>query len=76
VNLELAADRELALTVACLAAAPRGCGAPIGEPCRNLSTGQPVEHIAAHDARLRAAGVLHAPLDSRELAAPHERTPR
>lgn len=69
-NLELQADHELALTVACNEPAPRGCGAVIGEPCRNLITGEPLEHLPGHDARLRAAGVRHAPIDSRELRDP------
>lgn len=74
-NYELMVDRDQAETVAC-PARPRGCGAAPGEPCINLQTGRPLEHLPAHDARLRAAGVLHAPLDPRQLAARNERTPR
>lgn len=69
-------DQDQALTVACDNDPPRGCGAPIGELCRNLATGQPLQHLPAHHSRLVKAGVVHAPLNSRELAARHERTPR
>lgn len=44
-------DRELALRVQC-PARPRGCGAPPGEPCRNLATGGPLVCRPAHEARL------------------------
>ena len=60
-------DRELALTVACTEPPPRGCGAVIGELCRNLSSGDPLTRLPAHDARLRAAGVSHAPVPSAEV---------
>jgi hypothetical protein len=75
VNLTDQADRDRAETVPC-PDRPRGCAMPAGTTCRNLTTGEPLEHQPAHFARLRAAGVVHAPLDSRELAARHERTPR
>lgn len=74
-NLDDQADRDRAEQVAC-PPRPLGCATPAGEPCRNLTTGQPLEHQPAHSARLRAAGVVHAPLDSRDLAARGERTPR
>lgn len=74
-NLDDQADRERAETVPC-PDRPRGCGMPAGTMCRNLITGQPLEHLAAHAARLAAAGVRHAPLDPRDLAARGERTPR
>lgn len=63
-NLEMAADREQSLTVPCPIDL---CGSEIGEVCVQLGTGQPLQFLAAHDARLRVAGVQHAPLDSREL---------
>lgn len=66
-NLDDRRDQEQALDVAC-PERPRGCGSPAGELCRNLATGQPLRHLPAHLSRLRAAGVQHAPLDSRELA--------
>lgn len=69
------ADRDQAETVAC-PDKPRGCGRPAGTSCRNLHSGELLEHLPAHAARLAAAGVVHAPVDSRELAARHERTPR
>lgn len=68
-NLEDHADREQALTVAC-PEQPVGCGALPGEPCtRPDGRGGRAELtvFAAHTGRLKAAGVLHAPLDSREL---------
>lgn len=63
-NLEMSADREASLKVPCPIDL---CGAEIGEVCVQLGTGQPLKHLPAHDTRLRAAGVRHAPLDSREL---------
>ncbi|QJY46676.1 hypothetical protein [Pseudonocardia broussonetiae] len=74
-NLDDVADREQAETVPC-PDRPRGCGARPDEPCRNLHTGGPLQHLPAHAARLAAAGVRHAPLDPREITSPHERTPR
>lgn len=74
-NLQDQADREVAETVPC-PDRPHGCGRPAGTACRNLHTGEPLERIPAHAARLAAAGVVHAPVDSRDLAARHERTPR
>lgn len=73
---DLQADRELAQTVACNEPRPHGCGAAIGEPCRNLGTGEPLLNLPAHDARMRAAGIRHAPLDIRLITNPYERTPR
>jgi hypothetical protein len=32
--------------------APRGCGQPAGETCRNLRTGEPLRWQAAHSVRL------------------------
>ena len=74
-NLADLANRDRAETVPC-PEPPRGCSAPAGETCRNLTTGAELAHQAAHNVRLRAAGVVHAPLDSRDLRAAHERTPR
>ena len=59
-NLTDLADRDQAETVPC-PEPPRGCSAPAGATCRNLTTGDELEHQPAHAARLRAA---------------HERTPR
>lgn len=61
-NLEDQADREQALTVAC-----PYCVAAEREPCVRKGTDEPLVNVAAHTARLQAAGVMHAPLDSREL---------
>lgn len=61
-NLEDQADREQAMTVPCT-----WCGAVAGVECQNRVTGLPVEFIPAHVDRMKAAGVVHAPLDSREL---------
>ncbi len=75
-NLELQADQDAALRVDCPPREQLGCGEPAGQLCRNLSTGEHLRHLPAHAARLRAAGVRHAPLDPRELAAdPHRPTP-
>lgn len=63
-NYDLLDDRAAAARVACPV---NRCHAPAGEPCINVHTGKPLEHLPAHDARLKAAGVLHAPLDSRDL---------
>ena len=68
-NLEIQADREQALTVPC-PPPPLGCAAVEGSVCTRpdgLGGRTELERFAAHDARLKAAGVLHAPLDSREL---------
>lgn len=70
-NLEDLADRDRAETLPCTY-----CGVAAGEQCVIRGTDQPLRNFAAHISRLEAAGVLHAPLDSRELAARHERTPR
>lgn len=74
-NLADARDRDTAETVPC-PPPPHGCGRPAGTSCRNLVTGDLLGHIPAHAARLRAAGVIHAPVDSRDLAARGERTRR
>lgn len=44
-------DRVTAETVPCTES---GCGAPVGETCRNVHTGQPLEHQAAHAKRIEA----------------------
>lgn len=63
-NPELKADRARAVAVACPLTA---CGAPSGQLCISFVTGRPLQHLAAHDARLKAAGVVHPPLDAAEL---------
>lgn len=73
-NFELAEDAAHAARVRC-PDRPLGCGQPAGDPCVR-GDGRPLEHLPAHPARLKAAGVVHAPIDSRELAARGERTPR
>lgn len=73
-NLELAEDRERSLAVPCRR--PPGCGVPIGEVCVRVADGQPLENLPAHPCRLDDAGVVHAPLDPRDLRRSHERTPR
>jgi hypothetical protein len=60
-NLIDADDRRQAETVDCPT-----CRAPRGTTCVR-GDGEPLVHAAAHTPRLTAAGVLHAPLDSREL---------
>lgn len=74
-NLDDLADRDAAEQVPC-PPPPLGCSAVSGQTCRNLTTGEELAHQPAHAARIRAAGVVHAPIDPRELRAPHERTPR
>lgn len=49
--------RALAERVPC-PARPYGCGAAVGDPCRNLGTGQPLTHRPAHEARLWNAEAL------------------
>ena len=63
-NPEMQADREQALTVDCPMTA---CGAPAGQLCISFVTGRPLQNLAAHDARLKAAGVVHPPLHPAEL---------
>lgn len=63
-NADLLADQDQAVTVPC--PEPR-CSALIGEVCINVHTKQPLRHLPAHDSRLKAAGVVHAPIDSRDL---------
>lgn len=68
-NRELLDDHRQALTVVC-DPADGGCGSAPGEPCtRPTATGErvPLEHFPAHIPRLKAAGVAHAPIDSRDL---------
>lgn len=72
-TLDDLADREQAETVPCPL---QRCAQPVGQTCRNLATGEPLDRLPAHHARLAAAGVRHAPLDPRDITAPHERTPR
>lgn len=74
-NLDDQADQDQALTVAC-PLPPRGCAQPAGALCVRVSDGHPLDRAPAHIARLQAAGIVHTPLDPRELARPHERTPR
>lgn len=66
-NLEDAEDRRQSMTVAC-----PWCQVEPGEVCLR-SDGSELERVAAHTSRLSAAGVVHAPLDSRELRAPDPR---
>lgn len=65
-NPDLRADRKRALTVPC-----GYCHAEPGQVCTrpNVLTGEPkpLEVFAAHLPRLKAAGVVHAPIDSRDL---------
>lgn len=44
-------DRVTAETVPC---AEPGCHAGVGETCRNVHTGDPLEHQAAHAKRIEA----------------------
>lgn len=60
-NLETAADRERALSVAC----PH-CRAEQGQVCVRPD-GEELQRAAAHTSRITAAGVVHAPIDSRDL---------
>lgn len=61
-NLEAAQDREQALTVAC-----PYCLAQPSEPCVRKGTDEVLVGPPAHTCRLDDAGVIHAPLDTREL---------
>jgi hypothetical protein len=63
-------DREHALEVVCPLIP---CAADVGEPCVNLRSREPLAHLPAHDARLRAAGVRHAPIPTHELRDPDAR---
>lgn len=67
-NLDLANDRDRAQAVPC-PPPPHGCAAPAGDPCVRIADGTPLEHLPAHTARIKAAGIVHAPIDSRELRA-------
>lgn len=61
-NLDQVSDRDRALTVAC-----PYCLAQPGEPCVRKGTDELLVGPPAHTCRIDAAGVVHAPLDSREL---------
>lgn len=61
-NFEDELDRRAALEVAC-----RWCHAAKGEPCVRKGTDEPLQGPAAHTCRIDDAGVVHAPLDSREI---------
>lgn len=61
-NAETSLDRARALTAVCPL-----CDAEPALPCRNRSTGQPLRHLPAHNARLRAASVMHALDHPRDL---------
>jgi hypothetical protein len=61
VNLEQLQDREQSLTVPC-----SFCLAQPGEPCVRKGTDEVLTNLPAHISRLADAGVVHAPLDSRE----------
>lgn len=65
-NLEDQADRDAALTVPC-PLPPLGCAQPAGARCVVAATGELLERAPAHVARLRDAGVVHAPLLTREI---------
>lgn len=54
ISLRTLADRDRALQVPCPV---RRCGARIGDECRSLATGLPLEQQAAHYPRLTLAGV-------------------
>ena len=72
-NFDLEEDRIQALTIACPLTA---CAAPAGEMCRSFVTGKPHQNLPAHNARLKAAGVEHAPVDVRELRHDPDRKAR
>jgi len=61
VNLESAEDRDRAMTVSCTY-----CLAQAGQPCVRKGTDEVLANLPAHISRLSDAGVVHAPLDSRE----------
>lgn len=63
-NAETIADQGQAITVPC---GESRCNALVGELCVNTHTGEPLVKLAAHLSRLRAAGVVHAPIPSAEL---------
>ena len=67
-NPDLLDDRAAANRVPCTE--PR-CNAQAGDPCVNVHTGLPLEHQPAHLVRVKAglaaAGIVHAPIDSRDL---------
>lgn len=71
--------RSEALTRPC-DPAPRGCGAPTGEPCTNVRTGDPLVRQLAHPCRLHPRSSKPSPTlptqrqpDVRELAASSHR---
>lgn len=61
-NLEDQRDQDQAVTVPC-----PYCGSEVGEDCIRKVDGYPLTNLPAHTGRLKAAGVVHAPLDPREL---------
>ena len=66
---DLLEDHQRALTVAC-PMPPGGCGEPAGQRCTRVNVDGdrvPLEHFPAHIPRLKAAGVIHAPWDARDL---------
>lgn len=65
-NLEAAQDRERALAVAC-----PYCNAQPGDPCVRKGTDAVLVGPPAHTNRIDAAGVQHAPMDSREYTGGH-----
>ncbi len=68
-NRDLLSDQDQALTEAC-PLPPDGCGSAVSELCTRLTaTGErvPLERFPAHIVRIKRAGVIHAPWDSRDL---------
>lgn len=61
-NLQDQADRDASLAVPCAY-----CHAEAGAVCVRLGTTVELVNAPAHTPRLRDAGVIHAPIDSREL---------
>lgn len=64
-NLEDAADRRASLVVPC-----SHCHAEPGQVCRRPTADggwAELERVAAHTPRLADAGVIHAPIPSRDL---------
>lgn len=70
-NPDLAADHQAALKVAC-----PFCAEPAGRPCTRPDNGGGRARLSAfpaHEARIRAAGIVHAPIDPRDLREHHTR---
>lgn len=61
-------DRVVALLVPCV----DDCQQPAGELCRNLRTGQPLEHQAAHAKRIERGRELWGVGENRKEANDHE----